>query len=159
MEASKEPLPDVVAACINAFNLLNGKSVEEVKVDIPFGEYANPSFESLIETLAKARPGSPIMSIEAQVEELYGDKKAPEWKEEEVLRLKQEVGIEVTDEPSVAGLDGFQQDPTESEEPVQDEPNPESTEEPEGEELEEPEEKEPEPMAPKGKQKKKQKGE
>ena len=149
VEALQETLPDVVAACINAFNLLNGKSVEEVKVDIPFGEYANPSFESLIETLAKARPGSPIMSIEAQVEELYGDKKDPEWKEKEVLRLKQEVGIEVTDEPSVAGLDGFQQSLEE----------PESTEEPgdpEREELKEPGAgKGPEPTPPKGKQKKK----
>lgn len=150
VEALQETLPDVVSACINAFNLLNGRPVEEIKVDIPFGEYANPSFESLIETLAKARPGSPIMSIEAQVEELYGDKKDQEWKDEEVLRLKKEAGIEVTDEPSVAGLDGFQQDPTESEEPVQDEPNPESTEEPEVGE--------PKPTAPKGKQKKKKKG-
>lgn len=148
VEALQETLPDVVSACINAFNLLNGRPVEEIKVDIPFGEYANPSFESLIETLAKARPGSPIMSIEAQVEELYGDKKDQEWKDEEVLRLKKEAGIEVTDEPSVAGLDGFQQDPTESEEPVQDEPNPESTEEPGSE-------KEPDSTISKGKQKKK----
>ncbi|MFR4581322.1 MAG: hypothetical protein ACLT76_18370 [Clostridium fessum] len=47
--------------------------VEEVKVDIPFGEYANPSFESQVETMAKARPGVALMSVEAQVEELYGD--------------------------------------------------------------------------------------
>ena len=46
---------------------------QEVKVDTPFGEYANPSFESQVETLSKARPGVPVMSVEAQVEELYGD--------------------------------------------------------------------------------------
>lgn len=154
VEALQETLPDVVSACINAFNLLNGRPVEEIKVDIPFGEYANPSFESLIETLAKARPGSPIMSIEAQVEELYGDKKDQEWKDEEVLRLKKEAGIEVTDEPSVAGLDGFQQS---LEEPVQRKPEPGSTEKhPEGEEPEEPgSEKEPHSTISKGKQKKK----
>ena len=88
---------------------MNKKPVEDVKVDIPFGEYANPSFESQIETLAKARPGSAIMSIEAQVEELYGDSKEPKWKAEEVRRLKKEAGIEAEEEPSVAGLDGIQQ--------------------------------------------------
>lgn len=111
VEALQETLPDVVAACINAFNLLNGNPVEEVKVNIPFGEYANPSFESLIETLAKARPGSAIMSIEAQVEELYGDKKDEDWKKEEVQRLKQEAGIEIEDEPGVPGQDSITQDP------------------------------------------------
>ena len=88
------------------------------------------------------------MSIEAQVEELYGDKKDQEWKDEEVLRLKKEAGIEVTDEPSVAGLDGFQQS---LEEQVQRKPEPGSTEKhPEGEEPEELE-----PIPPSGKQKKK----
>lgn len=109
IEALQETLPDLVSACINAYNILNKKPVEDVKVDIPFGEYANPSFESQIETLAKARPGSAIMSIEAQVEELYGDSKEPKWKAEEVRRLKKEAGIEAEEEPSVAGLDGIQQ--------------------------------------------------
>jgi len=49
------------------------------------------------------------MSIEAQVEELYGDSKEPEWKAEEVRRLKKESGFEEEEEPSVARLDGIQQ--------------------------------------------------
>ena len=40
------------------------QAIEEVKVNIPFGEYANPSFESQVETVAKAKQGG-IMSIEA----------------------------------------------------------------------------------------------
>ena len=75
--------------------------MEEVKVDIPFGEYANPSFESQVETLAKARPGVPMMSIEAQVEELYGDSKDEQWKAEEVKRLKAEQGVAEIEEPGV----------------------------------------------------------
>lgn len=105
IEALTETLPELVCSCINAYNVLNKQPYEDVTVNAQFGEYANPSFESQIETLSKARPGSPIMSVEAQVEELYGDSKDSMWKQEEVQRLKTELGIEVVDEPSVAGMD------------------------------------------------------
>lgn len=109
VEALQETLPEVVSAAINAYNILNEKAVEEVKVDIPFGEYANPSFESQVETLAKARPGVPMMSIEAQVEELYGDSKDEEWKQEEIARLKAEQGIAEIEEPGLnQAAGGFQ---------------------------------------------------
>lgn len=101
VEALQETLPELVSAAINAYNILNGKGVEEVKVDIPFGEYANPSFESQVETLAKARPGAPMMSVEAQVEELYGDTKDEKWKQEETARLKEEQGIAKVEEPGI----------------------------------------------------------
>ena len=102
VEALQETLPDIVSACINAYHILLKQPIEEVKVEIPFGEYANPSFESQVETLSKARPGSPVMSIEAQVEEMWGDSKKDKWKAEEVSRLKAELGIvEVDDEPEL----------------------------------------------------------
>lgn len=101
VEALQETLPELVGATINAYNFLHGKAAEEVKVDIPFGEYANPSFESQVETLAKARPGVPMMSIEAQVEELYGDSKDEKWKQEEIARLKAEQGIAKVEEPGI----------------------------------------------------------
>lgn len=101
VEVLQETLPELVSTAINAYNILNRKAVEEVKVDIPFGEYANPSFESQVETLAKARPGAVIMSIEAQVEELYGDSKDDEWKKAEIARLKAEQGIVEMEEPGI----------------------------------------------------------
>lgn len=101
VEALQETLPEVVSASINAYNILLNHPVEEVKVDIPFGEYANPSFESQVETLAKARPGVALMSVEAQVEELYGDSRDDEWKQEEIARLKAEQGIAEVEEPGV----------------------------------------------------------
>lgn len=101
VEALQETLPEVVSAALNAYNILMKKPVEEVKVDIPFGEYANPSFESQVETLAKARPGVALMSVEAQVEELYGDSRDDEWKQEEIARLKAEQGIAEVEEPGV----------------------------------------------------------
>lgn len=109
IEALQETLPEVVAACINAYNLLYGKPVEEVEVNIPFGEYANPSFESQVETIGKAKTQG-IMSIERVVEELYGDTLDEHCKQEEIQRLKAEQGLLTEDEPSVAGMDGIIQD-------------------------------------------------
>lgn len=101
IEALQESLPELVKAAVNAHNILNNNAVHEVKVEIPFGEYANPSFESQVETLSKARPGASVMSIEAQVEEMWGDSKDEAWKKEEVARLKAEQGIAEVEEPGV----------------------------------------------------------
>lgn len=104
IEALQETLPELVSMCINAYNILHGRAIEEVEVEIPFGEYANPSFESQVETVAKGKQGG-IMSIEAAVEELYGDSKDEDWKAEEVKRLKAEQGIAEMEEPG-ANLEG-----------------------------------------------------
>lgn len=106
IEALHEALPDVVSACINAYHILNKNPVEEIAVNIPFGEYANPSFESQVETIGKAKAQG-IMSIERCVEELYGDTLDEHCKQEEISRLKKEQGLLETDEPSVAGMDGL----------------------------------------------------
>lgn len=109
VDALQDELPRVVSMCLNAYHLLMKEAIEEVHVDIPFAEYANPSFESQVETLSKARPGAPVMSVEAQVEELYGDTKDEEWKKEEIGRLKAEQGIAELDEPGVnMSAGGFQ---------------------------------------------------
>ena len=100
IEALQETLPDLVYTAINAYNILLRQPIEDVKVDIPFGEYANPSFESQVETVSKGKQGG-IMSIEAAVEELYGDSKDEKWKEEEIARLKAEQGIQSVEEPGV----------------------------------------------------------
>lgn len=102
VDAMQAQIPDLISQCINAENVLHHKAPEDVKVTLPFGEYANPSFEAQVETLAKARPGTAMMSIEAQVEELYGDSKDDEWKQEEIERLKAEQGVAAMQDPSVS---------------------------------------------------------
>lgn len=107
VEALQEFIPQLVNMTINSFNVLNHRPIEEIAVNVPFGEYANPSFESQVETVSKAKT-SGIMSIEASVDELYGDSKDEQWKSEEVIRLKSEQGISEVDEPYVnTDLDGF----------------------------------------------------
>lgn len=76
------------------------KNDTDIDVTICFGGYANPSFEAQVETVGKAA-STGIMSIEARVEELYGNDKDDEWKQEEVRRLKTEQGIAEMEEPAV----------------------------------------------------------
>lgn len=128
IEALQETLPELIAVSINAINILHNKPIEEVKAEVTFGEYANPSFESQVETVGKGKTQG-IMSIEACVDELYGDTKDEEWKKEEVARLKTEQGIATVEEPGVnmtAGnfnvdLEGEKNESKGSEQSLQDE--------------------------------------
>ena len=86
-------------------DVYNQKSIgTDIEVTIDFGEYANPSFEAVVETVSKAKTGG-LMSIEAAVDELYGDTKDDDWKAVEVKRLKEEQGITEIEEPSIANID------------------------------------------------------
>lgn len=85
-------LPALIQSVFYAYQTLNKLPLNEVECDVTFGEYANPSFESQVETVGKAKAQG-IMSIEASIDELYGDSRDDEWKKEEVERLKAEQGI------------------------------------------------------------------
>lgn len=100
----QDHIPVLIETAVNAWRILHRQSLLEFDASVQFGEYANPSFESQVETVAKAKAGG-IMSIEAAVEELYGDTKDDEWKAAEVRRLKEEAGIIEMEEPAV-NLDG-----------------------------------------------------
>lgn len=100
VEAMKNTIPELVNITFKAIATQNKNSLEDIDVDINFGEYANPSFEAQVETVSKGKQGG-IMSIEASVDELYGDSKDEEWKKQEVARLKAEQGIVDVEEPAV----------------------------------------------------------
>lgn len=89
----------LVTLAIQANDILNKRTPSEVEVDISFGEYANPSFEAVVETLSN--PNTP-MSIEAKVDEMWGDSKDDEWKAAEVARIKEQTGIVTLAEPALS---------------------------------------------------------
>ena len=96
-------LPELIKACLIADYNLHEQAIKEVEATVSFGEYANPSFEAQVETIGKAA-SSQIMSIETQVDELYGDSKDDDWKAAEVSRIKNERGIaEMTEPATVPG--------------------------------------------------------
>lgn len=94
-------LPTVAVMCLKAYDLAQGKEAGDYEATADFGEYSSPSFEAVVETVSKARPGQAVISIERSVEELYGDSLTKEEKEEEVKRLKEEAGIIEKQEPSI----------------------------------------------------------
>jgi hypothetical protein len=81
-----------------AYNTSRNLALDDTETLVSFGEYANPSFEAVVETLSN--PNTP-MSIEAKIEELWGDSKDKTWKEEEVKRIKEQMGIATMEEPAV----------------------------------------------------------
>jgi hypothetical protein len=99
--ALSEDIKILVVSALKAYYEIHGQRVEDkIELDVTFGEYANPSFESQVETVSKGKQGG-IMSLEACVDELYGDTKDATWKEEEVARLKAEQGITELEEPAL----------------------------------------------------------
>ena len=100
IEALQPALERVVEETIRTYYRSILEETPDYEVTVSFQDYANPSFESQIETIGKGKMNG-IMSIEACVDELYGDDKTDEWKAEEVARLKKEQGIAEMDEPSL----------------------------------------------------------
>ena len=100
IEALQPKLEELVRATLRAYFRSLNRTEPEYSVDVTFQDYANPSFESQIETVGKGRQQG-ILSIEACVEELYGDDRDKEWKEEEIARLRAEQGLVDLDEPAI----------------------------------------------------------
>lgn len=100
IEALQPALVKLVEVTVGAYYKALNQDVPEFAVDVSFEGYANPSFESQIETVAKGRKGG-IMSIEACVDELYGDDREDDWKKAEIMRLKSEQGLLDLEEPAV----------------------------------------------------------
>lgn len=100
IEALQPQIKQVIEVALTAYYRATGQAVPNYEVMVSFQDYANPSFESQIETIGKGRAQG-IMSIEACVEELYGDNKSEEWKAEEVARIKAEQGYAEVTEPAV----------------------------------------------------------
>lgn len=99
-EVLEDVLPRLYGTLLKTCDLLNNKAPTEHECKVTFGEYGAPDFDSRIESVAKAASGS-IMSIEAQVDELWGSSKNEKWKSDEVARIKQEKGIITEDEPHI----------------------------------------------------------
>ena len=108
LDVVRKVIPELVQVALDMDAHLKQSSVEDIECTVEFGEYANPSFEAQVETVSKAASGQ-IMSIEAQVDTLWGDSKDQKWKDEEVLRIKGEKGVEVVEDPSMLP-NGFKED-------------------------------------------------
>lgn len=87
--AMQKAIPQLVNAVLMTYDNMIGKTPAIYEPIIEFGEYANPSFEAVVETVGKAKTYG-IMSTEKAVDELYGDSLTDEEKAKEVERIKSE---------------------------------------------------------------------
>lgn len=98
IDVLNELIPRVVDVTLKVYDTMENRSPGEYAASVTFGEYASPSFDSVVETVGNARIKG-IMSIEQCVQELYGDTWTDEEKAAEVARLKAEHGILEAEEP------------------------------------------------------------
>lgn len=100
--ALEKALPKLIEAVLKTYDNMQGKAPGEYDVTVTFGEYGAPDFDSRVETIGKASTYG-IMSVETQVDELWGSSKDDEWKQAEVNRIMQEKGLVQEAEPSIGG--------------------------------------------------------
>lgn len=103
IDALNEVIPQLINIVLKVNDTMGNKTAGEYEASVKFGEYASPAFDTVVETVGKAKSYG-IMSIERCVEELYGDAWTDDEKAAEVARLKAEQSTTM-DEPSVAGQD------------------------------------------------------
>lgn len=108
-------LPELISKVMMSYDLMKGTSPNEYEVSVKFGEYAAPGFDSVVETVSKARTCG-VMSIEKSVDEMYGDTLSKDEKAEEVKRIKIEQGIFEIEEPGV-NTEGVNVDESKGNEP------------------------------------------
>ena len=101
IDVLEKVIPKLVVTCLKCYDLAQGKTAGEYEASVDFKEYANPSFEAIVETVSKARPGQNVMSIEKTVDTMYGDSMTKAEKEEEIKRLKEESGVIQRGEPNI----------------------------------------------------------
>lgn len=101
--ALEKALPKLIETVLQAQDIMARKEPGTYECSIEWGEYANPSFESVVETVGKAKQYG-IMSIERCVEEIYGDTLDKKAKAEEVARIKSDQGVVEAEEPSIGDM-------------------------------------------------------
>lgn len=100
--ALEKALPILIESILKTYDNMNGKTpAERGEITVSFGEYGAPDFDSRVETVGKASTYG-IMSVQTQVEELWGSSKDDEWKLAEVRRIMQEKGL-TEGSPSAVG--------------------------------------------------------
>lgn len=91
-------IPRLVSAVLMTYDNMRGLNPSTYTPSVTFGEYGAPDFGTRVETISKAAAAG-VMSIESQVDELWGASKDEEWKKAEVANIKRLKGIEEVDEP------------------------------------------------------------
>lgn len=105
VDGLNEAWPKLIQAAITAIDNINNRTPRAVDVNVMFGEYASPSFDTQLQSMGVAAQWN-LLSVEAMVNELWGDTKDDDWKVQEVMRIKELRGVVAFAEPAVGQLPG-----------------------------------------------------
>ncbi len=100
VNALTKVIPELVDKVMKTYDQMYGHAPGEYDASVTFGEYAAPGFDSVVETVGKAK-NLGVMSTEKAIDEMYGDTLTDEEKAEEIKRIKLEQGIAEVEEPGV----------------------------------------------------------
>ena len=109
-DALEKALPRLAETALKAQDIQASLLPGEYHASCSFGEYGAPSFDSRVQTVAAAA-GAGVMSVEAQVDELWGSSKDDAWKAAEVQRIRLEQGITDAAEPELDAPSGLMPGP------------------------------------------------
>lgn len=98
-------VPKIVETALMINDAVHHQPFQEYNVTCTFGEYANPSFEAVVETVGKAKQYK-VMSNERIVKEMYGDTLDEDEMQEEINRLNAMDGY-ITNEPVINEFDNL----------------------------------------------------
>lgn len=89
INALYKSIPQLAVTVLMVNDIMQGNNPGEYKSSVKFGEYAAPGFDTVVETVGKAKSYG-VMSTEKCVDEMYGDTMTDKEKAEEVARIKAE---------------------------------------------------------------------
>lgn len=91
--ALENALPKLIETVLHTYDNMRKIPLGDCgEITVSFGEYGAPDFDSRVETIGKACTYG-IMSVETQVEELWGSSKDDKWKQAEIRRIMSERGL------------------------------------------------------------------
>ena len=99
-DALEKVLPKVARSMLMAYDTMHKRPTGYYEPTVSFGEYGAPDFDSRVQTVGTAA-NCGVMSVQAQVDELWGASKDDEWKKREVSRILNERGMVDLPEPDV----------------------------------------------------------
>jgi hypothetical protein len=92
-------LHDLIFKLVNCYYMLflNGSYVDNVEIDVNISEYNSPSFSDKIETILPLYQNK-VLARKDILDELFGDNKTPNDKDDMLKRANEEFGGEVNEE-------------------------------------------------------------
>lgn len=99
MKVLKKVVPRIIETTLKTYDVYKELPEREFEVNATFGEYAAPDFDSVVETIGKAKTYQ-IMSTKMAIDKLYNETLSDEEKAEELARIQEETSLNaVMDEP------------------------------------------------------------